>query len=341
MLYTLADARIKVAPFVQNGTCALPLIDEKINDALERLLDMQDWECLKRQVRISVTGKTFALPYNAEKILMCDLDGTPSSVFGQAYQYIASGPGELDSRGVRSVFQDLMDLGDYWPYMYDIPTSITPTGSTEAVTLEGMKLAAFSSTASDASVGLTIVGTDDSGDEVTEAVTIQSWPGAEGVWSNTCSLSTASFSGITRITKAATTGYVNLYAVYPTTGQLFLLARYHPSQLRPQFRRFRITNSTVDSTAVVLALVRLRHVPLVDPNDLLPVDNLQALRLAVMALEAEENKDFNTADATMTRALAAMQRRETANTMTKGTPAILDMGYRMSLGRRMNRGIIL
>lgn len=366
MIYTLSDARAKVAPYVQSGSNSTKLLDARINDALERLLDDRDWECLKRPIRLVVTGNTFALPYNAEKVLWCDLNGTPGLVFGQGYQYISGGPGDLDIRGLSGGMRDLMDLGDHWPTAYEIPRAYT-ISATENWTTGELALAAFASDAADVGKSLAVFGAGVDGLDrpLGDAVTIQSWGAiTEGVYDAGQTLTTNLYSTISRVVKPATAGYVSLYAVDPTNSRMFLLAKYHPAQLSPQFRRYRVTRSAVSdeglqsasanrntgyhpdmlpevgtgSLVVILALVRMRRIPLVDPGDILPIDSMQALLLAVRAVDAEiEKKDFALSETLMDKALAIMDNREEANIMTKGTPVILDLGYRTSLGRYMNR----
>lgn len=369
MIYTLTDARKKVAPYVQDGTNNTTRLDKVINDALERLLDNADWECLKRQVRIMVIGNTFALPYNAEKILWCDIDGTPARVFGQSYQYISSGPGDLEYRSIGYGLRDLIDLGDYWATAYEIPRTFIKADKTVWTGGETY-IMAFASNAADVdkTIDLFGAGVTGNGSANGETIPIQSWGAiTEGTYDAGFTQSASQYSTLSRVVKPLTAGYVSLYAVEPVTGSMFLLAKYHPSQTLPQFRRYRVTNSlaadtgvqtaqanfntqthldllpeiTTGSYSVVLAAVRLRHIPLSDPGDLVPLDSLQALQLAVRAINAEADKDFALADMLMGKATEILSRRESANTQTKGTPVLLDLGYRTSLGRRMNRNMIL
>lgn len=369
MIYTLSDARKKVAPFVEAGTNNTTLLDARINDALERLLDNEEWECLKRNVRLLVVGNTFALPFNAEKILWCDVDGTPARVLGKSFQFLSSGPGDLDYRSSGYGLRDLIDLGDHWPTQYEIPRHFLNSDNTVWSTGE-MYLVAFATAAADVGKTLDVFGDGVNGLPRSngETLSIQSRGAiAEGVWDASFSKSVNLYSIVNRVVKPQTAGYVHLYAYEPVSGTMFLLAQYHPSQTQPQFRRYRVTNSLVadggaqsatanantgihvdilpviasGSRSVILASVRLRHIPLSDPSDLLPLDSLQALVLAVRAINAENAKDFALSDTLMGKSMEILSRREEAGTMTKGTPVILDVGYRTSIGRKINRNMIL
>lgn len=368
MIYTLSDARNKVAPYVQSGTNNTTLLDSRINDALERLLDGNDWECLKRPIRIVARGNTFALPYNAEKILWCDIDSTPARIYGQGYQYLSSGVGDLDYRNKGHGTKDLVDLGDQWPIAYEIPRAYDVDTSTRWDTGE-MYLAAFAGDARDVNRTIDIFGSGVDGlDNTGESISIQSWGAiTEGTWDASFSKSASLYAHVSRVVKPVTAGYVSLYAVDTVNETMFLVAKYHPTQILPQFRRYRLTNSLVATTGVqsavathntqvdleydstvtsgtessILAIVRLRHVTLSDPGDIVPVSSMQALVFAVRAVNAEHEKDFALAETLFDKATGILGRREEANTMTKGTPVVVDTIYNLSAGRKMNRGILL
>ena len=69
-----------------------------------------------------------------------------------------------------------------------------------------------------------------------------------------------------------------MYAVDTVHNMFFFLGKYHPAQKIPQFRRYGITNKAVGRKANMLLLVKLRHIPLVHEDDILPLDSIQALK---------------------------------------------------------------
>lgn len=347
MLHTLAEARTVVGRFVGSGTCNASTINDAINEALERLLDLQPWECLKKNIRITTCKNCIALPYEVEAVLAVDIDSVPGRAFGQMYQFLSSGPGDLSTHSHLSGTRDLMDLGDQWPVMYDVPDRYPiDTNSDNDVFPEGMPIAAFSTDGADTVHSLTVVGKNFKNEDITEDLPIQKWHGGvegelRGRWNRILKLSTNNFKEITRVIKPATKGYVCAYAVDSSRDFMFLLAKYHPKQTIPGFRRYRITNKSYGEFSSILAMVRLRHVPLVSDNDILPIDSIQPLKLMVMAITAENAKDAQNAAIYMGAAQAAMTKREEAKTTTMGTPVILNMDYRTSIGRKINgRGCI-
>lgn len=323
------------------------MIDARVNEALERLMDGYDWECLRRVMRLTVRSKTVVLPANVEKILWVDTDGTPGKLFGQAYQFLSSGVGDLDYGSIRSGsgYKDAVDLGGHWSVMYTIPPEAGD-----------LPLIALSDSAADSSQ-VTVQGRCPSHRTQTDTLDIQALPeGTALAWSGTWDgdLVTLTpgdkpFSHIDRVVKEVTEGTVSLVAVDEAAGRYYKLAVYYPKTVRPQFRRYQLTNfhpvegrdSACDTTDV-LALVRLRYVPLVEDTDEAPIDSIQAIKLMVIAIREENAGNLQGAVNYEEKALRVLTDREKTRTISDGTPVILNHDYRASMGRRLNRrGLIL
>ena len=361
MLYTLSQARQQLKRFVDNGSCKEPVIDARINEALERLTDITDFECMRATMRITTCNNIFSLPYNVEKLLFADVNGTPAKIFGRAYQYLSSGVGDLDERSWGSGFRDIMDQGEY-PVQYDVPACyIDSAGETIDARDSGLRLMAFSSAQEDEGKTLRIRGYhgSGSGEQVEaspntqgEAVMIQQWDGGVegevyGYWNFGLKHSSNPYSKVTEVIKPETQGYVSLFAVAgsnsdPEKTHFTFLAKYHPRQTIPQFRRYAVTNCKDRGYSSVLALVKLRNVPLVDGDDILPVDSMQALKLMVMAISEENKGNLQGALNFEAQATAVMMKRESSRVQSDGLPVIFNADYRTSAGRHMNRhGLIL
>ena len=348
MLNTLADARAECSRFVENGSCDTTLVNKRINQALERLLDEYPGTYEEyRIMRMSVCNKCFALPYNVEGILSADINGVPAKIYSPAYQFLSAGVGDLDFRtAVSGCFKDLVDQGDHFPIMYDIPHTYETTDGTE-YTPNGLKLAIFSTATQDVNAQVTIKGFNYLAETVytdgVEGITLETqlWKGGvegslRGTWDDGITLSSQAFSDITRVVKPVTRGYLCLYAADPATNSMFLLAKYHPSQTTAQFRRYIMTNQQVGSFSSILMRVKLRLIPLVADDDILPIESLQAVKLAVMAIESENAKDLAGYSNLMSSAIRAMSKRE-GSKVEKGTATVINFDKRFSLGRRMNR----
>jgi hypothetical protein len=349
VLYTLSDARAACGRFVESGTSKASIIDARINEGLERLLDLAPLECLRRTMRVCTQGRTFALPHNAEKVLFANVNGTPAKVFGQAYQFLDAGPGDDAFRSQAGSYKDLEDLGDNWPYMFSLPGSFSVDDGATCVGDSGWTLAAFSSASADKGKHIAVKGFKPNGETVTDLVPINSWLGGvegmiDGEWGGTVETSSVLFHDIDRVVfqdSELPTGYVTLYAVDTATQYTYFLAKYHPSVKIPQFRRYRITNHGCSAVSNLLLSVQLRHVPLTEDGDILPVNSIQAVKLAVISLREENQGKLNEARDAMSGAVEILAKREEANTLSGGVPVIVDTLRRSSLENKRYRGMLL
>jgi hypothetical protein len=361
MLYTLSQARTQLKRFVDNGSCVNAVIDARVNEALERLTDNADFECMRAVVRIATCKHMFSLPYNVEKLLFVDVNGTPAKIFGRAYQFLSSGVGDLDYRCGGSCFRDILDHGEA-PVQFDVPNCyVDSDGEIIDLSGKGIQLIAFSTDAADEGKTLKIRGFEGSGngEEVNAGLTpgaeipIHRWAGGvegeiSGVWNQAYKPSPDFFREVTEVLKPETANYISLFAVVvsnsaPETTHFSFLAKYHPRETIPSFRRYMVTNSKDSGyMSSILALVKLRNVPLIDGDDLLPIDSMQSLKLMVMAISEENKGNLQGSMNLEAQAIAVMMKRERSRTQSDGMPVILNSEYRTSLGRHMNHsGLVL
>jgi hypothetical protein len=345
MLATLSEARTVCSRFVESGTCDLTTVDARINEAIARLCDLEPWAVMLRPIQIRVCNACFALPYQVEKLERVAFDGTPGVIWGPVYQFLSSGPGDLDFRVSGSGIQQLLDLGDHWPTFYDVPRTIETATSSTA--LAGAYLCAFATTSDDVGKELTVEGFDDSAHEVTLTLPIKQWSGGvegaiKGGWKVGGILSETAVSEVSRVRKPVTTGYCTLLAVDPATNYIFVLAKYHPRETLPQFRRYRIVNKTVSTSTRVRGLARLRALPVSDASDVLLLDSIPAIKLMVIAIREENAGNLAGASQYLEQARAALGQRQEAAGPLAGSPHVLDVASTTGLGRHLNRrGLIL
>lgn len=102
---------------------------------------------------------------------------------------------------------------------------------------------------------------------------------------------------ITWVRKPTTTGHVSLYTFDPETFQLYFLAKYMPHEINPRYRRYRITSPDYKYGSSIVAWCELGYVPQNHPDDVLIIQNIDALKMMVMALEMETERDFQMAKA--------------------------------------------
>lgn len=97
-------------------------------------------------------------------------------------------------------------------------------------------------------------------------------------------------SKIDRVIKDVTQGDVPLYAYDPVANVEEDLAFYAPGETSPSYERDRIHMGPTCCNGVksVIALVKLKFIPVVGPNDLVLISNIRALKFAVQAIRLEE-----------------------------------------------------
>jgi len=348
MLYTFGQAKTRLKAYVDDGSCSSTVISRRINEALERLNDMHSWEHIRRIVRFSIHNGVFALPYNVESVISASINTEPAMIFSRAYQFMPGGPGDLDAKLSNGTFTDIVDMGDGWPTMFDIPHTYQDTEDVTVAT-DGLKIAAFSSTPQP-NATFTVRGFDHHGNEIRngglsgESLTINTWKGGqegelEGHWDMDIVPSTSGFAEVSRVIIEDTTDYISLYAVDTLRNLFFFLGKYHPNQTVPQFRRYRINRSGYLCNNI-LALVRMRYVPLISDEDVLPYDSLQPVKLMLMALTEENSKNMQGALNYESKAMQLLESRQKAKA-ENSTGVKISLQYRQGLGRGLNKRIIL
>lgn len=97
MRYTLAMAikelkgdQLVYAP----GSATDQDLTDKINRAIRALAQMKGWKCLRRVLRFSSAGPYFTLPQGCAGLVRVCVNGRPTTVRGQDFRFVHSGPGD-------------------------------------------------------------------------------------------------------------------------------------------------------------------------------------------------------------------------------------------------------
>lgn len=292
MIFTLGYAKTALARFVDGAlTPGSTAATDAINEAIMRILMIEDWALTLQRMRFFAAGDLLVLPAFGERIVAArpDLSLANSQgrnvghVWGRTYEFIDGGPlgAQTDSYGLR----DLIDLGDGYPTIFD-PDRVT-TG----------KLAAFSTEQDDAGLLLHIRGYTPEQREVLTAgasgisLAINRWKdGVEGdVTSETLTTSTMKFTDITHLVKPATKGHVHLFSVADDSSMRFL-GIYGPKETVPGFHRYRIRNPDTTNGTAWTCLVKMRYIPATSDNDPLLVQNVPAIKMMLLAMRSEDQE---------------------------------------------------
>lgn len=336
-IFTFLEAKNQLGKFVDNGTCSATIIGQRINEAVQRLIvkpELQDSPRLNYLVRIKSSNREFALPRGVEKIMAVDINGTPGHVFNKMYQFLSSGPGDLDDGNMvlGNCSRHLMDLGEF-PFQFQMP-----------VRPGGLNLMAFSMARD--TTKLKVWGLDHRNNEISEELTInQFFKGEEGQISGSFTdgsikLSTNRFIEITRISKSTTSSAIVLYAVEPSTNETWFVAKYHAKDSIPMFRRYRIINKknatgedgNERSDTCILAMVKLGYVELSEDDDIVPIDSISALKLMLIAIKYENDGNLNNALQFELNAVRLLEDVNAHHKVSQGTPVIIDFERRLMGG---------
>jgi hypothetical protein len=158
------------------------------------------------------------------------------------------------------------------------------------------QIAAMAQSPADSNVAsITLYGLDANGNEVfdptlgTRGITLT--PGSSGNYFTATAL-----SQVTDIGKAATNGPIQLYAYSPTTGIGNLLATYQGGDVNPKFMYSRIRNRG-NCPVSISALLKLGFKEVYQPNDIVPLDNVDAIKSMVQSIRARESNNDGLAQA--------------------------------------------
>mgnify|MGYP003657433235 CR=1 FL=1 len=283
-MLTLGTARSKLEKYAPEAELV-----EKINMACELLLTAQPMKGTLEKVTFAVTDGLLTLPRKYYGCLGATVNSTPVSIYNSWFEFVLAGPGAVDT-----AYNEVIDLGDGWVTITDI-SSVNAAGCT-------IRIASDQTEAGSASVLL--MGLDADGE------TIRTADGGgfiEGEFVDIGDTSTTTFTTLSRVVKPVTNGVVKLYAV--DGADETLIATYDPNEERPSFRRYRVPLTTDDDTTVT-ALCQRRHVEAVDDSDELPIDNINALREALMSLQYEDQNDAERASLYLGNALGILNKEQ-------------------------------
>jgi hypothetical protein len=106
-------------------------------------------------------------------------------------------------------------------------------------------------------------------------------------------------SHIDRVVKSKTQGNLLMYAYDTVNDVLFDLAVYEPSETNPSYLRYQLEGDRYTGwynqngcNQTIIALVKLRFIPVSAPTDLLLINDIGALKQGVLAWKQEESNNF-------------------------------------------------
>jgi len=319
MKYTFAEAQRRLTPYTGSFGTRDPA--EAINTAIEALASSKNWIDMTRLVRMTTVNEYFALPQEYLRIERAAVNGTPVSMKTSDYEFLHSGPGDLDylPEGYAILQNGAQDLGSF-PTMY-APDRVE-------------KLCAFSTVVPSGKIR--IRGRNEEGDLVTETIAVNSWTGQDDIdTQDTASVTqtVAEFATIDELTLPTdASAYISIYGI--SEEAFFFLSRMHPGHRAAEFRRYRLPvfNSNVeDESHHILAEVRMQFVPLVDDDDILPFDTLLPVQYMLQSLAYAEAQEVETSAKYRAMAMSHLTVKEDNKHTAQGIRVVNEL-YDESLG---------
>ena len=318
--YTFGQAKqmLANAPYL-HGTSD---IGEQINNAIAALAGLNGWECLRRLVRLFSATPVFSLPQGVAGLVRVCVNGRPASLHGTDYQFLHSGPGDLDSflrRGFRWLPEsDIADLGRS-PIMCPL--------------VEPMVLAATAAHVEDGTkpqAPIAVSGTTTSGIRTTVRLDVgQGVFGAVPDYGAFHDGSGAQFLSIDSVVlDSHADDYISLWGL-GTGGRAVMLGHYHPCIKVPMFRQYRVTSG--HGPYDLLAEVRIDPLPLVDDDDVVPLPSIEPIRLMMLYEHQIAMNELASAQQYMQQATQWLQQMQVADN-TVQTPVVQNVLFEGSGG---------
>ena len=354
-LLTLSDARDELKQFVDNGSCNSTTANSRITEACKRLIVKADWPHTTQTVRVRTNKYEFPLPRECESIRSVNHNNEAAHAFNKSYEFVASGPGEVRCRGNVTGFKDVVDNGMF-PTMYDMPTIENfdtdgdgvddNTSFVDRVLEEGFSIAAFSTEVSDTIKEITLYGTnkmqEDAGSVASgihspgETIKINRWyNGEEGVVNVPMAelvQTSKKYRELQRWVKPVTAAYISLYVIDPENRYWWFLAKAHPDDLRPMWRRYKVAGiDLTGDSANFLLLCKMKAMVLTRDDDILPIQNMNAIKLMLIAIGKENAGDLQTAVAYEANATRLLKEEKEDHEVSSGVPVIIDFESELAM----------
>lgn len=286
-------------------------LKKSVNRAMRALASLDAWKCMRRMIRFSSVGPCFTLPQGLAGLVRVCVNGRPSTVRGQDFRFIQSGPGDRwrVPPGFTPVsVSNVLDNGTS-------PLMLEPPGE--------FQLFAFSDSFGDEDFKLTVSGVDPSGRRRTVTTALRKYedtPGGGGVLPEDVHVDdmTTPFSTVTSVVlpdyPAGRSDSVTLYcADMWDPDRRFPVALYDYRVKAPQFRRYEIPGIHPHQHVELLVEARIDPLPLVNDDDVLPFETLDPIEWMIRSDWAMKSGEPAQAQSYRDQAAACLKRMESVD----------------------------
>ncbi len=291
MALTLSDAKNSRISVAINIAPTDPRFIHYLNEAVERLIPLGHWQGTTGRYRIQVNSTALTLPPQLVTLEGIAMNGTPLPLRDRVYEFVGAGPGpQADSdytldqvieRGTACVFADIVGTDKKLNVMCDVDLDVGKE--------------------------IRLLGYDADGNWIRTKVSGAYVDGEPVLLSTTPGITSSNiFSAITGIQCPSTLeGQWWLSEVSTVDGSARIIGRYQYWETLPEYKRYLIPFSGTDASTVE-CIGKHRFIPVKADTDYLIVGSRGALKLACMALRAEDDHLFSEANLMWARAVAIL-----------------------------------
>lgn len=295
-LTTLASARQSRLKRIASACPDSRQFLDLLNDATRELMNRGSWWGTVKKIKLCSYAGCLAWPKFVGTVLATNIAGKNRPVQGGWYEFMDLVGQDVNPNRIWPSNVVTVDDGTT-PVFQNIPCG-TP-----------MYVQAYSRRSNDVGKTVTIYGIDYNGQ-----VRMTTWP--DGVYREGEVLTLTSgappaaattgttYREITRVSKDVTEGPVDLY--YYDGTYLHEAAHYSPREMEPNYRHSTIQgwrSAGCCSLRTITALIKLQFEPVYDDNDVVLIENLDALALAMQSIKASDANDSDNAEKMMARAV--------------------------------------
>lgn len=323
MRYTLAQAINRLKP--SSGAYGVMDIRSAVNRAVETLAGLSGWECLRQVFRFVSVGPCFTLPQGAAGLVRACVNGLPTTVRGQDFRFIQSGPG---------------DLGTFPPNFVRIkPSNILDDGESPVMVEPEAPFRLFACSDGTAPApAVTVRGLSPDGRIQTVVLPVVSAPlysGStlvSGQKPEDVAADPTVFQILSKVTlDVSASEYLTLYAEDADSYERFPIAVYNPDVAAPRFRRYSLSGVAPDQPIELLVEARIDPLPLVRMDDQLPFDGIDPVEWMIRADWCMKSNEVDAAKKYTDQAVQWMKAKEVAND-TIQTPIVVNSVFDGSMG---------
>lgn len=295
-MLTLAQAKTSRLNRISGVCSSSPEFLQYLNDAEDALLERGNWWGSLKVLRGCVYNSCLVFPRQVSTVLAFDSCGSipPKN---QWFSFDAVLPEHVHHWNRHGFFQCASNMA--------LVDSGTTSVFSQIPCLNDRYIQIYITDPSDVGKVITIFGVDGNGLEILTTHsdgTIQS--GIEIVLALPFVQTPMLIKRVDRVIKDVTSHPIYLYQF--DGSRRFPLAIYQPSETLPEYRSSRITGGHTCCPSQISALVKLQHVPIINDDDLVIIDNLEALALAIQSLKLSDAYDSAGAEGMMSRAIHSL-----------------------------------